>query len=80
MPGPRVARAITSLKQLNPGDRITIHSRQFNAANSAVFISHDRTGLNREIGYAAFDRQGFLEAEFAIWQFELDSGETTITK
>ena len=46
----------------------------------AIFISHDRTGMNRDIGYFAFDRQGYLEAEFAIWQFELDGGRVEITR
>ena len=71
---------ITRLNLLTPGDRITVTSRQFDATNPAVFLSHDRTGLNRAIGYATFDRGAGQEPEFAIWQHQLDNGETTITK
>jgi hypothetical protein len=69
---------ITDLRQIQPGDRIFIESPQFRTTNHAIFISRDRTGLNRDIGYARFDRGLGVEPEFAIWQHELDLGSTTI--
>jgi hypothetical protein len=68
---------IKSLKQLQPGSLIWITSAPFEATNPAIFVSHDRTGMNRDIGYAQFDR-GRQEPEFAVWQHELDAGRTKI--
>ena len=49
---------IKSLKQLQPGSLIWITSAPFEATNPAIFVSHDRTGMNRDIGYAQFDEAG----------------------
>lgn len=68
------------ISELKPGQKVwiasAVHAGTFK--NSAVFNSGDRMNLGRDVGYFQFDRQGFLESEFALWQHELDSGRVVI--
>ena len=74
---------ILNLKDLEIGKEYYAKSNQFKAINKVMFLSRDRTGLDREIGYFIFTERGFkIEFEskhvFAIWQHELDDNNLEI--
>jgi hypothetical protein len=65
---------ITSLKDLTPGQAVTIYNRQFGATNKAAYERGDTVGnLNRDIGYFRFIQPHWAGPEFAIWGYEIGS-------
>jgi hypothetical protein len=63
-----------TISSLTPGAKMVLRNNQFNCTNPTEFVAHDRTGLNRAIGYFRTITPWGFGNEFAIWQFEIDMG------
>ena len=79
-----------NLQDLEIGKEYTL--TKSDSVNKAIFLSHDRTGMNRKIGYFIFSERGYTIPKdnfpffnivddihvFAIWQHEIDSNNISI--
>ena len=78
---------IQAIKEIKPGQLVSIHTPQFNATNICRLICHDYTDMNRDTAYFQFAtrcytpatietvKNGTAQGVFAVWGSMLNKSD-----